>query len=135
MSFVGQINKFGFKLVKALGLVYIYFFVFIFGFIYIIKINKIFTEIIDYLGNRFKRIGNIGLISSIQVMLYVSVNSVKDIIYTSIFICKVVGINLEFINNLNIPVIVGWTSTVAKLYWIGNLSGADLTIFIDFLFD
>ncbi len=48
-------------------------------------------------------------------MLCVSISSIKDIVYTSVLIYKVVSINLEFANNLDVLVVIGRTSTVAKL--------------------
>ncbi len=58
-------DKLGFKLIKALSLVYIYLFIFILGFIYAIKVNKIFFKIVDYLNSCFKRISGIRLIINI----------------------------------------------------------------------
>ncbi len=58
-------DKLSFKLIKALSLVYIYFFIFILSFIYVIKVNKIFFEIVDYLGSYLKRIGGIRFIINI----------------------------------------------------------------------
>ena len=65
LSFINQINKLNLKLVKVLNLVYIYLLIFPLDFVYIIKINKVFFEIIDYLNNYFKGISNIRLISNI----------------------------------------------------------------------
>ena len=57
--------KLGLKLVKTLSLVYIYLLIFPLNFIYIIRINKVFSEIVDYLDNYLEGISDIGLISSI----------------------------------------------------------------------
>ena len=46
-----------------------------------------------------------------------------------------VGINLEFANNLDVLVVIGRTNTITKLYWIRDLSGAGLIILIAFLFN
>ncbi len=115
LSFISQVDKFGLELVEALVLVYMHLLVFTLSFAYIIRVNKVFTEVVDYLGSCLERVGSIGLILSVQVMLCVSISSVKDVVYTSILICEVVGINLEFANDLDVLVVVGRTSTVAEL--------------------
>jgi hypothetical protein len=100
-----------------------------------IRINEIFSEIVNYLGNYLEGVSSIGLVSSIQVVLNVSISNIKDIVYISILICEVVGINLEFANNLDVPVVIGRTNTIVELYWIRDLSGTGLIILIAFLFD
>ena len=53
----------------------------------------------------------------------------------NILICKVIGINLEFANNLDILVVIDRTNIVIKLCWIRDLSGTGLIILMAFLFD
>ena len=65
LNFISQIDKLSLKLVKVLSLVYIYLLIFPLNFIYIIRINKVFSEIVDYLDNYLEGISDIGLISSI----------------------------------------------------------------------
>ncbi len=48
-------------------------------------------------------------------MLCVSISSIKDIVYMSVLICKVVSIDLEFANNLDVLVVIGRTSTITEL--------------------
>jgi hypothetical protein len=135
LSFIGQVDKLGLELVETLSLVYIYLLVLPLGFVYTIRVNEVFSEIVDYLGGCLEGISDIGLVSSVQVALSVSISSIEDIIYTSILICKVVGVDLEFANNLDVLVVIGRTNTVTELYWIRNLSGTGLIIFMAFLFD
>jgi hypothetical protein len=51
--------------VKALGLIYIYLLILTLSFVYIIRVNKVFTKVVDYLGSYLKRVGSIRLILSI----------------------------------------------------------------------
>jgi hypothetical protein len=106
LNFINQMNKLGLKLVKALSLVYIHLLVLLLNFMYAIRVNEMFFKVINYLGNYFKGVNGIKLILSIQVTLSVSINNIKDVIYTSIFIYKVININLKFINDLNILIII-----------------------------
>jgi hypothetical protein len=103
------------ELIKALSLVYTYLLVFTLYFTYTIRVNKVFTEIIDYLVNYRKGISNTRLISSVQVTLSVSFNIIKDIIYISIFIYVIINIDLEFINDLNLLGIISQASVIVKL--------------------
>ena len=57
--------KLNLKLIKALSLVYIYFLIFTLYFTYIIKVNKVFIKVINYLINYYKGISNIKFILSI----------------------------------------------------------------------
>jgi hypothetical protein len=101
--------------VKALSLVYTHLLIFPLNFAYAIRVDEVFSEVIDHLGNYLEGVNGIGLISSVQVTLSVSINNVKDVIYTSVLICEVVGIDLEFANDLNVLVIVSRTNAVTKL--------------------
>ena len=65
LNFISQIDKLDFELIETLNLVYIYLFIFPLNFVYIIRINKVFSEIVDYLGNYLKGISGIGLVLSI----------------------------------------------------------------------
>ncbi len=85
------------------------------SFAYIIRVNKVFTEVVNYLSSYLKEVSNSRLILSIQVVLGVSISSIKDIVYTSVLICKVVSINLEFANNLDVLVVISRASTIIKL--------------------
>ena len=128
-------DELGLELVEALSLVYTYLLVFPFDFAYAIRVNEVFSEIVDYLGDCLEGVSGIGLVSSVQVALSVSINSVKDVIYTSVLICEVIGIDLEFANDLDVLVVVGRVNTVTELCWIRDLSGMGLTILMAFLFD
>jgi hypothetical protein len=92
--------------VKALSLVYTHLLVLLLGFAYVIKINEVFFKVIDHLGNCLKGVNGIGLVSSVQVTLSISINNIKDVIYMSVLIYKVVNVNLEFANDLDVPIIV-----------------------------
>ncbi len=48
-------------------------------------------------------------------MLSISFYTIKDIIYTSIFISIVVSIELELANNLDLLVVIRRVSTITKL--------------------
>ena len=99
-------DELGLELVEALSLVYIYLLVFPLGFVYAIRVNEIFSEIVDHLGNYLEGVSSIRLVSSIQVVLSVSISSIEDVVYTSVLICEVVGIDLEFANNLDVLVVI-----------------------------
>jgi hypothetical protein len=129
------VDELGLELVKALSLVYTHLLVLPLNFTYAMRVNEVFSKVINHLGNCLKGVSNIRLISSVQVTLSVSINNVKDIIYTSVLICKVVNINLEFANDLDMLVVISWINAVVKLYWIRDLNGTGLTILIAFLFD
>ena len=58
-------NKLGLELVKVLNLIYIYLLIFPLSFVYIIRVNKVFSEIVDYLDNYLEGVSGIGLVSSI----------------------------------------------------------------------
>ncbi len=115
LSFIGQVDKLGFKLVKALSLVYTHLLIFTLSFAYIIRVNKVFSKVVNYLGSYLEGISSIRLITSIQVALSVSISSIKDIIYTSILICEMVSIDLEFANNLDLLVVIGRAIAITKL--------------------
>ena len=53
----------------------------------------------------------------------------------SVLICKVISINFEFTNNLDILVVIDRTNIIIELYWIRDLSGMGLIILMAFLFD
>ena len=99
-------DELGLELVKALSLVYIYLLVLPLNFMYAIRVNEVFFKVIDHLGNYLEGVSSIRLISSIQVTLSVFINNVKDVIYTSVLIYKVININLEFVNDLNVLIII-----------------------------
>ncbi len=61
-------------------------------------------------------------------MLSVSFSIIKDIVYTGIFICVVVGVNLEFANNLDLLVVVSRASAIVELRGVRNSYRAELTI-------
>jgi hypothetical protein len=65
LSFIYQIDKLGFKLIEGLNLVYLQLLVFISSFIYIVRVNKIFTKVVNYLYSCLERVSSIRLISSI----------------------------------------------------------------------
>ncbi len=92
---------------KALSLVYTHLLVFPLSFIYAMRVNKVFSEVVNHLGSYLEGVSGIRLVLSVQVALSVSISSIKDIVYTSVLICKVVSINLEFANNLDVLVVVG----------------------------
>jgi hypothetical protein len=106
LSFINQVDELGLKLVKALSLVYTHLLILPLNFMYAIRVNEMFSKVIDHLGNYLEGVSDIGLISSVQVALSVSINSVKDVIHTSVLICEVVGVDLEFANDLDVPVVV-----------------------------
>ena len=49
-------------------------------------------------------------------MLSVFINNIKDVIYTSVLIYKVINVNLKFINNLNVLIIISQINAIVKLY-------------------
>jgi hypothetical protein len=65
LSFIGQVNELGLELVKALSLVYTHLLVFPLGFAYAIRVNEVFFEVIDHLGNCLEGVSGIGLVSSV----------------------------------------------------------------------
>ena len=107
LSFIYQVNKLGLELIEGLNLIYLQLLVFISSFVYIVRVNKVFTEIVNYLYSRLERISSIRLISSIQVVLGIALYIVKYIVYTGILICIVVYIDFEFTDNLDLPIVIG----------------------------
>ena len=71
------------------------------------RVNKIFTEVVDYLLSYLKGISSVRLISSKQVLLGITFSIVKDIVYTGVFISIVVGINFEFTHDLDLLIVIG----------------------------
>jgi hypothetical protein len=59
------VYKFSLKLIEALGLVYIYLLIFMLYFIYIIRVNKVFTKVVNHLSSYLKGVSSIRLILSI----------------------------------------------------------------------
>ncbi len=84
-----------------------HFLVFTLSFAYAMRVNKVLSKVVNYLGGYFEGICSIRLITSIQVALSVSINSIKDVVYISILICEIVSINLKFANNLDLLVVIG----------------------------
>ncbi len=58
-------NKLSLKLVKALGFAYIYLLVLTLSFAYIIRVNKVFIEVINYLSSYLEGVGSSRLVLSI----------------------------------------------------------------------
>ena len=58
-------DKLGLELVETLSLVYIYLLVFPFSFVYMIRVDEVFSKVIDYLGNYLEGVSDIGLVSSV----------------------------------------------------------------------
>jgi hypothetical protein len=65
LSLICQVNKLGLKLVKSLDLVYSQLLIFMSSFAYVVRVNKVFTEIVNYLYSYLERISGIRLIASI----------------------------------------------------------------------
>jgi hypothetical protein len=65
LSLVCQVDKLGLKLVEGLDLVYSQLLVFTSSFIYIVRVNKVFIEIVNYLYSYLERVSSIRLIASI----------------------------------------------------------------------
>ena len=65
LSFVGQVYEFGLELMEALGLVYMHLLIFTLCFAHLIRVNKVFTEVVDYLSGYLKGVSSIRLIPSI----------------------------------------------------------------------
>ena len=58
-------DKLGLELVETLSLVYMYLLVLLLGFVYTIRVDKVFFEIVDYLNNYLEGVSGIGLVSSV----------------------------------------------------------------------
>jgi hypothetical protein len=119
------------ELIKALSLIYTYLLVFALCFAYPIRVDKVFIEVIDHLISYRKGVSNTRLVSSVQVTLSVSFNTIEDIIYTSILICVMVGIDLEFADDLDLPVFVSRVSAVIELRGVRDSCRAELTVLGD----
>jgi hypothetical protein len=65
LSFVYQVDKLGLELMEGLNLVYLQLLVFISSFIYVVRVNEVFTKVVNYLYSRLERVSSIRLISSI----------------------------------------------------------------------
>ena len=64
LSFVGQVNKLSLKLMESLNLLYSQVLIFASSLIYAVRVNEIFTEVVDYLLSYLKGISSVRLISS-----------------------------------------------------------------------
>jgi hypothetical protein len=64
LSFVGQVDKLGLKLMESLNLLYSQVLIFASSLIYTVRVNEIFTEVVDYLLSYLKGISGVRLISS-----------------------------------------------------------------------
>jgi hypothetical protein len=64
LSFVSQVNKLGLKLIENLNLLYSQVLIFVSSLTYAVRVNEIFTEVIDYLLSYLKGISGVRLISS-----------------------------------------------------------------------
>ncbi len=58
-------DKLSLKLVKALGLVYMHLLILMLSFAYIIRVNKVFAKVVNYLSSYIERVSSIRLILSI----------------------------------------------------------------------
>jgi hypothetical protein len=92
---------------ESLNLLYSQVLIFTSSLTYVVRVNKIFTEVVDYLLSYLKGISSVRLISSKQVLLGVTFGIVKDIVYAGIFISIVVGINFEFAHDLDLLIVIG----------------------------
>jgi hypothetical protein len=72
-----------------------------------VRVNEIFTEVVDYLLSRLKGIGGVRLISSKQVLLGVTFGIVKDVVYIGVLVSIIVGIDFEFAHDLDLPIVIG----------------------------
>jgi hypothetical protein len=132
LSFVCQVDKLGLKLIEGLNLVYSQLLVFTSSFAYAVRVDEVFTEVVDYLHSRLERVSGIRLVSSVQVALGIALYTVEYIVYAGILICIVVYINFEFADNLDLPIVIGWAFAITKLRGIRNLYGAELAILRNF---
>jgi hypothetical protein len=64
LSFVSQVDKLGLKLIESLNLLYSQVLIFVSSLIYIVRVNEMFTEVVDYLLSYLEGISGIRLISS-----------------------------------------------------------------------
>jgi hypothetical protein len=58
------VNKLGLKLMESLNLLYSQVLVFVSSLTYIVRVNEIFTKVVDYLLSYLKGISGVRLISS-----------------------------------------------------------------------
>jgi hypothetical protein len=65
LNFIYQVDKLGLKLIEGLNLIYLQLLIFISSFIYIVRVNKVFTEVVDYFYSCLERVSSIRLVSSI----------------------------------------------------------------------
>ena len=65
LNFISQVDKLSLEFVEALSLVYIYLLIFPLGFVYIIRVDKVFSEIVNHLDNYLEGVSDIGLVSSV----------------------------------------------------------------------
>jgi hypothetical protein len=59
------VDELGLKLVKALSLVYTHLLVLPLGFAYAMRVDEVFSEVIDHVGNYLEGVNGIGLVSSV----------------------------------------------------------------------
>jgi hypothetical protein len=64
LSFVSQVNKLGLKLIESLNLLYSQVLIFVSSLTYMVRVNEIFTKVVDYLLSYLKGISGVRLISS-----------------------------------------------------------------------
>jgi hypothetical protein len=64
LSFVSQVDKLSLELIESLNLLYSQVLIFASSFIYAVRVNEMFTEVVDYLLSYLKGISGVRLISS-----------------------------------------------------------------------
>ena len=62
------------------------------------------------------------------MLLGVSLSTVKDMKYTSLFVLKIVIVNLELLSDLYFLVVKGKVSPIFKLYKVSDLSSLVLSL-------
>jgi hypothetical protein len=107
LSFVSQVDELGLELMESLNLLHSQVLIFASGLTYAVRVDEIFTEVVDHLLSCLEGIGGVRLVSSEQVLLGVAFGAVKDIVHTSVLVSIVVGIDFEFAHDLDLPIVVG----------------------------
>jgi hypothetical protein len=64
LSFISQVDKLGLKLIESLNLLYSQVLIFASSLIYVVRVNEIFTKVVNYLLSYLKGISGVRLILS-----------------------------------------------------------------------
>jgi hypothetical protein len=115
LSLVGEINKAGLEFIERLIKNHLERLVFITGLFDTVRVRVNVSQVSDHLLIRLESAESVWLVSFVQILLRISFGYIKDVIHSGYFSREVVGIDLEFANDLYVPKVKSRLNAIREL--------------------